>query len=394
MASLSSPLSPSPPTSAYARLVARNAPVVAAAEGALRTLTYLLPGRFPRAELAAEAVYALVSLLSVQHDAILQPIAVAAAGPLAASAAAAADSSHAFNAYVRHLHRSRGSAFRAVAHGVAALQVLQVLLEMLAVEFGGAARKTSPTGEAAPAFSSTAETAVVAAVEVAKTAGRMYLFLASGRRMLLHSAIPERDYDPATLASASEDAAAAAALSHRLPRTGKMVPTIAAVQAAAGATPNAAGSSGTATADAASRVLLARALRSSGELAAPEARMPVLRGARLVGEWLHILRPLVYLLLLHRYGRRSWRPWVAGGALELASLALLVLGRRRRLATDGTRSAPPAPLKQLETAELQRRAVYVLYAVLRSPFYEAITKPRLEKFVEAASTRPIVSFFA
>jgi hypothetical protein len=37
------------------------------------------------------------------------------------------------------------------------------------------------------------------------------------------------------------------------------------------------------------------------------------------GELLHLLRPLLYVYLLKRYGLRSWKPWVLSLGFDLAS---------------------------------------------------------------------------
>lgn len=42
---------------------------------------------------------------------------------------------------------------------------------------------------------------------------------------------------------------------------------------------------------------------------------------------MHILRPLVYVCLLKRYGLRSWRPWLLSLALDLLSQGALQQGQ-------------------------------------------------------------------
>lgn len=82
---------------------------------------------------------------------------------------------------------------------------------------------------------------------------------------------------------------------------------------------------------------------------------PLRRSRVLVlGETLHVMRPLVYCLAVRHYGRRSWRPWAAALACDLGSRAVLT----RHVQTDE------------EMAELSRRRVYLLYYLLSSPAYE------------------------
>jgi len=41
-----------------------------------------------------------------------------------------------------------------------------------------------------------------------------------------------------------------------------------------------------------------------------------------LGEVVHIFRPLVYVLLIRKFGIRSWTPWLVSLAVELTSLGL------------------------------------------------------------------------
>lgn len=42
----------------------------------------------------------------------------------------------------------------------------------------------------------------------------------------------------------------------------------------------------------------------------------------LVGEVVHIFRPLVYVLLIRKFGIKSWTPWLVSLAVELTSLGI------------------------------------------------------------------------
>lgn len=54
----------------------QNASQISAIESTSRSLTYFLPGRFKDAELAGEAVYAALNLVSIYHDGILKRLIV------------------------------------------------------------------------------------------------------------------------------------------------------------------------------------------------------------------------------------------------------------------------------------------------------------------------------
>ncbi|XP_051885062.1 peroxisomal biogenesis factor 16 [Pristis pectinata] len=74
-----------------------------------------------------------------------------------------------------------------------------------------------------------------------------------------------------------------------------------------------------------------------------------------VAESLYIARPLVHLVTLCIWGRRSWKPWLVSAILDIASLSLLKDAKA---------------MTAEERAELRRRTFMLLYYLLRSPFYD------------------------
>ncbi|KAK7160821.1 hypothetical protein R3I93_008482 [Phoxinus phoxinus] len=81
-----------------------------------------------------------------------------------------------------------------------------------------------------------------------------------------------------------------------------------------------------------------------------------------IAESLYIARPLAHLASLGICGKRSWKPWIISGLLEITSFSLLsdtkVLNRRER-------------------AEMRRRAFLLLYYLLRSPFYDRYSETKI-----------------
>uniref|UniRef100_A0AAQ4S0T0 Peroxisomal membrane protein PEX16 n=1 Tax=Gasterosteus aculeatus aculeatus TaxID=481459 RepID=A0AAQ4S0T0_GASAC len=73
-------------------------------------------------------------------------------------------------------------------------------------------------------------------------------------------------------------------------------------------------------------------------------------------------RPLVHLLCLGLCGKRSWKPWLVSGVLDLCSFAVL---RDARFVT------------RWERAEMRRRTFLLLYYLLRSPFYEKHSEEKI-----------------
>ncbi|XP_074660732.1 peroxisomal membrane protein PEX16-like isoform X2 [Tubulanus polymorphus] len=83
---------------------------------------------------------------------------------------------------------------------------------------------------------------------------------------------------------------------------------------------------------------------------------------RVVAESLHITRPLIHLLSMYAYGRHSWKPWLLSAGIDLTSL--LMTEKRDKL------------LKH-EKVEVRRRSFMFLYYLLRSPFYDQVSKARI-----------------
>ncbi|XP_072905207.1 peroxisomal biogenesis factor 16 [Hemitrygon akajei] len=94
-----------------------------------------------------------------------------------------------------------------------------------------------------------------------------------------------------------------------------------------------------------------------GQSSAGESQNPptTLGKQETVAEVLHIARPLVHLVTLSICGRRSWKPWLVSGILDVSSLCLL---KDAKVVTAE------------EQAELRRRTFMLLYYLLRSPFYD------------------------
>lgn len=128
----------------------------------------------------------------------------------------------------------------------------------------------------------------------------------------------------------------------------------------------------------------------------------------LVGaEVLHILRPLVYVLALRRWGRRSWKPWLLSLVVELASARLTSSGAvaSRRAAAEASRdpavvSTSLAPLYAMqgvawrrdEADELTRRKLLLLYYLLRDPFFSRFTGPAVERWQGRLGRVPLVGW--
>ena len=123
-----------------------------------------------------------------------------------------------------------------------------------------------------------------------------------------------------------------------------------------------------------------------------------LKGRKLTGEILFLLRPWLYVLIIHKYGRKSWISWLSSLFLELSSIILLRDFTFLIHLDQSDESKTPSAPKQLfynllhrkwptlsftfdstkwtslEYDELKRRIWLLLYYLLRNPFYAKYTK--------------------
>ncbi|KAI8476029.1 MAG: hypothetical protein J3K34DRAFT_516939 [Monoraphidium minutum] len=123
-----------------------------------------------------------------------------------------------------------------------------------------------------------------------------------------------------------------------------------------------------------------------------------------LGELAYLARPLIYVILLKRHGLRSWKPWAASLGLELLSQYALSSGHAL-LQAGGARRWPPgstlyslALLRGLtarkwaptEQQELLARRLGLLRYLLRSPCYDAVTRPAFSRAARGVGWLPLL----
>ncbi|KAM4060990.1 peroxisomal membrane protein (Pex16) domain-containing protein [Hirsutella rhossiliensis] len=330
----------------YDDFISKNAGQVSQIESALRSLTYIIPGRFRDAEIASESIHSGVQLLSLYHDNLL----TRASSTSTTSAShpppppAAARSAHA--RYTRFwAHRS--PLYRRVALALQMLVYTQLLCEMAAKRRAGNAARWR----------------VVVAIEAAKALCRLLLLRATRARPLLSPALPEREavlpgegdgegedngeHDRGQQGSVDEpmflDVNGGKHPHERewaMPRTGMSLPSL----------PDPADISSYLL----GRVLTADDVKPASKL------LNRLQGAGHAAEVLHILAPLVYAAAQARgRGAKSWTPWLVGVGVEYAARQL----RDRSLRTTA-----------LERDEWNKRAWAMAWWAMRGAFYDNVTK--------------------
>ncbi|KAI5564490.1 hypothetical protein POPTR_014G078300v4 [Populus trichocarpa] len=100
----------------------------------------------------------------------------------------------------------------------------------------------------------------------------------------------------------------------------------------------------------------------------------------LMGEVLFITRPLIYVLLIRKYGIRSWIPWFLSLAVDTIGAGFL---------TQVTKSRD-YHLTASEQDELKRRKLLWALYLMRDPFFSKYTRQRLQSTEKLLEPVPII----
>ncbi|KAK3354424.1 peroxisome membrane protein [Neurospora tetraspora] len=321
---------------AYGDFITKNNHQVSQIESTLRSLTYIIPGRFRDAEIASESIHSGVQLLSLYHDTLL----FRASSKLSQPSLANAPSPH--KRYIRFWFL-KSPLYRRVAYLLQIVNYVELLIEMAAKRRGERIRWRA-----------------VIIIEAIKAFCKLLLLRITKSRPLITPVLPERE--PLPEAPTDEESAfqgddsgyASASGSPQqsspdgewtMPRTGMSLPTLP--------------SPGDISSYLLSRVLTADDIKPAAKL------VNQLQGSAQVAEILHILSPLAFAVAMARSKnkRKAWTPWVLGLAIELVA---------RQLRDRSLRTTP------LEKEEWSRRGWALGWWMMRGAFYENITKSMVE----------------
>ncbi|KAI9836222.1 MAG: hypothetical protein M1819_001559 [Sarea resinae] len=348
----------------YGDFITKNASAVSQIESALRSLTYIIPGRFRESEIASESLHSGVQVLSLYHDSLLYR----AADRLPANQKPH-PSTHA--RYTRFWTENSPS-YKRIALTLQMIRYTELLWEMAAKRRGEKARWRA-----------------IVILEAIKAICRLLLLRLTNSRPLLSPPLPEREVDPKALEeSASETenpfkadslmtddppsppsatSSAADDLNWTMPRTGLSLPSL----------PNP---------SEISNYLLSKVL-TPDDIKTPKALLHRVTGPGQLAEILHILRPVLYALALQRWttinttttttdagghrtsSKASWRPWLLGLTIEYGARQLAKRDFSERIA-GGLRG-----LTGLERDELRKRGWALAWWGMRGAFYENVTRP-------------------
>ncbi|KAJ5539204.1 Peroxisome membrane protein Pex16 [Penicillium frequentans] len=344
-------LQPSKWLSLYEDFVTKNASSVGQVESALRSLTYIIPGRYRESEVASECVHSGVQLLSLYHDSLVSRV----VSQLPSTIPRPTPTPHA--RYTKYW-TSRSSLYRRVALALQMLQYTELLWEMSARRRGQKTRWR-----------------IVVFIEFAKAICRLLLLRLTNSRPLVSPPLPEREVDPRTTEEENQGdwngmdtptSDRSSDLSWTMPRTGLSLPSLPDVNDV-------------------SNYLISKVL-TADDIKPAKTLLHRVTGQGQLAEVLYILRPVVYALAMQRWSadKRSWRPWLIGFGMEYGCRQLAKRDFRERVA-GGLRG-----LTGLEREELRKRGWSMGWWMMRGAFYENITKSWLHSLTSKMKGKPLL----
>lgn len=114
-----------------------------------------------------------------------------------------------------------------------------------------------------------------------------------------------------------------------------------------------------------------------------------LRGALfLTGEVLFMIRPLIYVLFIRKYGTRSWTPWFLSLAIDCMSNSILSLVTT----TVAGENQKMIHLSAPEKDEVKRRKMLFVLYLMRDPFFSKFTRRKLESTEKVLEPIPVIGF--
>ncbi|GMH33255.1 hypothetical protein BSKO_01089 [Bryopsis sp. KO-2023] len=137
----------------------------------------------------------------------------------------------------------------------------------------------------------------------------------------------------------------------------------------------------------------------------PELQYALGERLMLIGEIMNLIRPVVYVMALGKFGNRAWRGWFISLSLDLISHSLIAKGSAL-MRDSGVSAAPSLSLQDgiltfllrlrnfewtpQEEDELARRKRLLLLYLLRSPFFDMITRRVVSTAQGAVGPIPLI----
>ncbi|KAK4803424.1 hypothetical protein SAY86_003241 [Trapa natans] len=337
---------------AYKRWVRRNRDFVHSLESLANGLTWVLPERFSASELGPEAATAILGVITAINEHIIETTpSPTHKGPVEASAFP-------------------------YALCISAVKDLETLVEVASEHFYGETRKWN----------------FVAATEGIKVLLRLLLFRNSGYRMLLHGGeTPNIDDKLNPSSSPFGDG--------NLPKYGAQTPALLSNNFAQNRALTALSRFGENARMVSEPMWFHRMHHQQSTVKPPlpvaEKTKPTLssilseRGFSgalfLLGETLFITRPLIYVLLIRKYGMLSWAPWFLSLAIDLLGAGIFSPVSLSKTGQENQRFLPST----LEKDEMRRRKLLWALYLMRDPFFSKYTRQKLESTEKLLEPVPI-----
>lgn len=345
----------------YEQFLLKNASQISSIENSLRSLTFILPGRYKDVEVMSEAIYSILQIIGIYHDNILAK----ASERLAAYDQDFRASAH--NRYTMYITK-HNKLYKYVSLLLAVTRYTEILWEM------ASKNKLGEKGRWALVFF----------LESLKSILR-FVLVAASKRPLASPSVVEREVDPQQLEtrsqfeenefSADEDEKqfdvdgnpiSTAPLAWKLPRSGNYIPVTIPLKI---------------------DEFLSGKVLTVEDVKSPIELFHTLTIKGYFSEAAYILRPLVYCTLAYRYRDRprNWTPWVVGAGMEYLA---------RRALVDSFKDSLPGGLRsitQLEDKELKKRGGSLWWWTLRGAMYHTMTRPIFEKIIRKTENIPLVN---
>ena len=338
---------PSQWLSTYNSFVQANASQVSQIESALRSLQYIIPGRFHETPITSESLQTFLSLLTAYHTHLLP-------SPSPPSPATR----------YQNFCQLSSPLYNRCAALLRTIRYTQLLCEMFAKRAGEKMRWR-----------------VVVVLETVKAVLRLCMGRVSGGRPVIGTGVGDdrqerrADNEAASTPGVGWDGIGDGPpleTEWKMPRTGMRLPPM----------PSNSGIGGESISDfLGKRVISADEIKSAKRLV---RQIATVQGQ--VAELMWILRPVVYALALQRcQGKKSdWRPWALGFAMEIVSRQLARKDIRETL-VGGVRA-----LSEVEREELKRRGWAMAWWGMRGSFYENVTRAWIRGFAEKLKGKPLL----
>ncbi|KAK5132488.1 hypothetical protein LTR08_009034 [Meristemomyces frigidus] len=340
----------------YGDFITKNAGAVGQVEGALRSLTYIIPGRFRESDVTTESLNSGIQLLALYHDSLLSRA-------LAQSLQQRKHHQTPHSRYTR-FYCQKSATYRRTAVSLQVLQYTELLLEMMAKRQGEKAKWR-----------------MVVVLEATKAMCRLILMRLTNSRPLVSPPLPEREvvqdkpaHDEEAIPSPpSERSERSEAGSEQwtMPRTSLTLPPLP-------------------SSDDISSYLLSKVL-TADDIKPPKALLHRVSGLGEAAEVMYIIRPVIYATAMAYWcqrqdgrGKADWRPWLLGLSIEYGARQLA----KRDLETR--RPGGARGLTQLEREELKSRGKALGWWAMRGAFYENVTRGVIKGFTGKLKGKPLL----